>query len=153
MGLDMYLNASKYLSDYNEADKETKQAMVKLFPELNAYVEAGSNPIREVAVEIGYWRKANAVHNWFVENIQEGEDNCEPYFVGREELIQLKELCEKVLNDNSLAEELLPPTDGFFFGSTELDEYYFNDLRSTIEIIDRALNLPEGWWLEYQSSW
>jgi hypothetical protein len=57
------------------------------------------------------------------------------------------------LADHSLAAELLPPTDGFFFGSTELDEGYFDDLRNTIEIIDHVLALPEDWMIEYQSSW
>ena len=153
MGLDMYLNASKYLSDYNEADKETKEAMVKLFPELKDYLKNGGFTFKEVTAEVGYWRKANAIHNWFVENIQEGNDDCKAYFVGREELGKLHELCQQVLADRSLAAELLPPTDGFFFGSTDLDEGYFDDLRSTIKIVDRVLALPEGWWIEYQSSW
>lgn len=153
MGLDMYLNASIYLSDYNAAEKEKKEEILKLFPELKAYLAQGNNPIKRVVAEVGYWRKANAIHNWFVQNVQNGEDDCKSYFVGREDLGKLHELCQRVLTDNSLAGELLPPTSGFFFGSTEIDEYYFNDLRSTIEIIDRALTLSDGWWIEYQSSW
>jgi hypothetical protein len=88
-----------------------------------------------------------------VQSIQKGEDDCKRYYVDRADLRELKELCEKVLADNSLAEELLPPTGGFFFGSTDLDEYYFTDLRNTIEIIDHALALPDNWMIEYQSSW
>jgi len=153
MGLDMYLNASKYLSDYNEADKDAKEAMLKLFPELQDYLKNSGFNFKKVTAEVGYWRKANAIHNWFVQNVQEGEDNCKSYSVGREDLAKLYELCQQVLADNSLAGKLLPPTNGFFFGSTELDEYYFDDLRSTIEIIDRVLALPEGWWIEYESSW
>jgi hypothetical protein len=150
MGLDMYLNASRYLSDYNEADKQKKEQLFKLFPELKAYTAQAT---KEVTVEVGYWRKANAIHNWFVHNVQNGEDNCAKYNVHPDHLMKLKSLCEQVLADHNLAGELLPPTGGFFFGSTELDEGYFDDLRSTIEIIDRVLALPDGWWIEYQSSW
>jgi hypothetical protein len=64
MGLDMYLNASKYLSDYNEADKETKEAMVKLFPELKDYMKNGGFHFKEVTAEVGYWRKANVEKSW-----------------------------------------------------------------------------------------
>lgn len=153
MGLDMYLNASRYLSDFDEADVEKKEAMLKLFPELEVYLEKDKNPVREMVAEIGYWRKANAIHNWFVQNVQDGEDDCKRYFVNREELEKLKGLCQQVLADNSLAEELLPPTSGFFFGSTEIDEYYIDDLQKTVAIIDKALALPNNWEFEYQSSW
>lgn len=153
MGLDMYLNASRYLSDFDEADVEKKEAMLKLFPELEVYLEKDKNPVREMVAEIGYWRKANAIHNWFVQNVQDGDDDCKRYFVNREELEKLKGLCQQVLADNSLAEELLPPTSGFFFGSTEIDEYYIDDLQKTVAIIDKALALPNNWEFEYQSSW
>lgn len=150
MGLDMYLNASRYLSDYNEADKQKKEQLFKLFPELKAYTAQAT---KEVTVEVGYWRKANAIHNWFVHNVQNGEDNCAKYNVHPDHLMKLKSLCEQVLADHNLAGELLPPTGGFFFGSTEIDEGYFQDLSDTIQIIDRVLALPDGWWIEYQSSW
>ena len=150
MGLDMYLNASRYLSDYNEADKQKKEQLFKLFPELKAYTAQAT---KEVTVEVGYWRKANAIHNWFVQNVQNGEDNCAKYNVHPDHLMKLKSLCEQVLADHNLAGELLPPTGGFFFGSTEIDEGYFQDLSDTIQIIDRVLALPDGWWIEYQSSW
>jgi hypothetical protein len=153
MGLDMYLNASVYLSDYNAAEKEKKEKILKLFPELKAYLTQNNNPIKRVVAEVGYWRKANAIHNWFVQNVQNGEDDCKSYSVGREDLGKLHELCQQVLTDNSLAGKLLPPTNGFFFGSAEIDEYYFADLEDTIKIIDRVLALPDGWWIEYQSSW
>jgi len=50
------------------------------------------------------------------------------------------------------AEELLPVTDGFFFGSQEYDEWYFNDIQETIEIIDWALKRDFDYFA-YQSSW
>lgn len=32
---------------------------------------------RSIWKEIGYWRKANHIHKWFVDCVQDGEDDCE----------------------------------------------------------------------------
>ena len=103
-------------------------------------------------IEVGYWRKANAIHKWFVDNRQDGIDNCATYYIDKDDLIKLKELCEKVMKNPEKAEELLPVTDGFFFGSQEYDEWYFNDIQETIEIIDWALKRDFDYFA-YQSSW
>lgn len=153
MGLDMHLNASRYLSDFNDADKQKKTEMLKLFPELKVYLAEEVNPIRTVNAEVGYWRKANQIHKWFVDNVQEGEDDCKSYYVSRDQLNELKSLCERVLANHDLAEELLPTGAGFFFGSTEYGEYYFQDLEDTIKIIDKALVLSDDWCFDYRSSW
>ena len=155
MGLDMYLNAKRYLSDYRDADAPAKDGILQQFPELNAYLEEESeaNPITGVIAKVGYWRKANQIHNWFVQNVQEGQDDCMPYYVGRQQLLELKSICERVLADNSLAGELLPTQAGFFFGGTEYDEMYFSDLKETVRLIDKALTLPDAWDFQYQSSW
>ena len=156
MGLDMYLSGKRYMSKVFRAEDEPKQnAIAKLFPELEGFAGrwGDSSPVKEVTIDVGYWRKANAIHDWFVREVQEGEDNCGYYYVSREKLVELKKLCEEVLADKSKAPELLPTASGFFFGSTDYNEWYFQDLESTIRIIDRALTLPEQWDFEYHSSW
>ena len=150
MGLDMFLDGSRYLSSYSTRDKPISENVIKNFPEL---VVIGINRIKKVTIEIGYWRKANAIHNWFVQNIQNGNDDCNNYYVSRESLEKLKEICQQVLNEPDRAEELFPPVDGFFFGSTEIDEGYYQDLTDTIEIIDKALQLDHTWGITYHSSW
>lgn len=47
--------------------------------------------------------------------------------------------CKQVKGDNSLAEELLPTVEGFFFGDTEYDEYYFDDIQYTIDTLTQIL--------------
>ena len=156
MGLDMYLSAKRYMSKhFNEGDTERAEAIQKLFPELAGRQGrwGDASPVKEVSIEAGYWRKANAIHDWFVKNVQGGEDECKPHYVSRDQLQELRDCCQEVLNDRALARELLPPASGFFFGSTEVDEYYFEDLKQTIRIIDEALELPESWDFEYCSSW
>lgn len=156
MGLDMYLNGKRYISKWmRETDEQVAEAIAEQLPELKnrkGRYDDGP-PVKEVTIEAGYWRKANAIHRWFVEHVQEGKDNCAAYYVDRDKLIELKETCERVLAFRHLAVELLPPQAGFFFGSTDVDEHYWADLQHTVDIINDCLSLPEFWEFEYQSSW
>ena len=43
----------------------------------------------------------------------------------------------KTIKDSSLAKELLPTAEGFFFGSTDYNEYYYQDLVNTKKIIEQ----------------
>jgi hypothetical protein len=151
MGLDMYLIAKRYISPYDPADAE----LTKLAKEIN--FGDGTMEVREVTFEAMYWRKANAIHRWFVDNIQDGVDNCAEYYVDIKYLTELRNLCKKVLEDPENAMELLPPKSGFFFGSTDIDEFFIDDLTSTVERFDYLLELPEvkdhTVSLYYHSSW
>ena len=156
MGLDMYLNAKRYMSKYfNEEDGKKAAEIAEQFPELAKLRGrfGDDSPVKEIHVEAGYWRKANAIHKWFVDNVQGGDDNCGNYYVAREQLEELKKLCEQVLQFRHLASDKLPPAQGFFFGSDKVDEYYFQDLEQTVQIINDCLELPQGWEFEYHSSW
>lgn len=154
MGLDMSLNATRYLSDmFVEGDDARADAITKLFPELVATESTTKFSVNQVRIEVIYWRKANAIHNWFVQNCQDGDDDCRPYRVMRMQLIELKELCQHVIENPERAEELLPTKAGFFFGSVDIDEWYMKELERTVKSIDAALNLPTAWEFEYQSSW
>jgi hypothetical protein len=60
-----------------------------------------------------------------------------------------------VLEFPERAEELLPTQSGFFFGSTDYDEGYKQDLEYTVERIEKILNdsALEKCEFYYQSSW
>jgi len=122
---------------------------------LDMYLEARMKHRTE---EVAYWRKANAVHKWFVENVQNGEDECKPHTVTRKQLEDLIEDCMLVLSnqeDNELIEQTLPTSSGFFFGGTQYDEYYFHNLYFTVEKLREILDNSEYENAEfvYQSSW
>lgn len=57
-----------------------------------------------VEEEVMYWRKANHIHNWFVENVQDGTDNCETYDVLPDQLKELLDVCERVIEASELVE-------------------------------------------------
>ena len=73
--------------------------------------------------------------------------------MSREKLAELMNVCEQVLGDHSLADDLLPTASGFFFGNTAYDEWYFESLEYSISIIKNALSLDEEYQFSYQSSW
>ena len=106
--------------------------------------------------QVGYWRKANAIHRWFVENIQDGVDDCAYHReVRQEDLEELRDICHEILCNPDLADDRLPTSIGFFFGSTQYDEWYIEDLKITIDIIDKVLETTdfEKEMLYYVSSW
>jgi hypothetical protein len=145
MGLDMYLRAKKYL--WNDTPIKT---------EVNELVKRITNglEVKEVIAEAAYWRKANAIHSWFVENVQDGEDNCAEYYVSSDKLSELRDVVNAVLKDTREAGNLLPPQEGFFFGSNKIDEWYFQDLEYTKEVLDKILaDEFKDWDFYYRSSW
>lgn len=157
MGLDMYLTASKYIGDWNHdkpdsferiAYKDITKALG--MPDLRC----SGSPHLTVRICVAYWRKANQIHKWFVDKVQGGKDECQESYVSREQLQELVDLCKKVLANPYLV-GLLPPASGFFFGSTEIDEWYWDGLKSTVEQLTAVLENPklEKWGFDYCSSW
>jgi hypothetical protein len=146
MGLDMYLSAKKYLSRFDDKEKEIAETVQGL---INS-----PKPVQEIVVRAAYWRKANQIHAWFVDNVQGGEDDCRSYWVSKEQIKELLDLCRKIKDDPENAEDLLPPREGFFFGSYAIDDGYMQDLDDTIEQLEPLLSDAfEHYSFEYQSSW
>jgi hypothetical protein len=154
MGLDQYLHAKKFAHSGSWAKDEEKQLFASLIAlaDISEFVETDF-PTVSIEVKVAYWRKQNAIHNWFVQTCQGGEDDCRPAFVGREKLEELRDTCRKVLADITLADELLPTSNGFFFGSTDYSEWYIEGLTYTADTIDKLLTMPNEWDFEYSSSW
>lgn len=145
--------------------------------------------ITSVEEEVMYWRKANHIHEWFVQNVQNDEDDCGKYCVAWEQLRDLLDVCNevieasklvdgtvyagtvydkdhpggveqrepgKVIENSTLAAELLPTTSGFFFGSKEYDEDYLAEVIETrdwiVSMLDDQKNGVPGD-IYYSSSW
>lgn len=182
MGLDMYLRASKYVGGWSHNREPLYPKLVEL---VGVTPDEGS-PSFTLTANVGYWRKANAIHAWFVKNVQDGRDLCQESYVSRDHLEQLRADCRKVLDSietvpgkidegytlsakgrvdhfrdgevvaqKGVAAAVLPTQGGFFFGKTDYDEDYLNDLRETVEIIDRVLSSPvlKDWDFKYHASW
>ena len=152
MGLDMYLTAERYVSDYSERDEVIKRALADL-PGLNKKF----GRVKYLTTDVMYWRKANAIHQWFVKNCQDGVDECQKTALDLKNLKELLETCKAVLDDKQKCHDLLPVQAGFFFGSTEYDEWYFKDIEMTVDKLEDLFSVSEDelhlYYFYYQSSW
>jgi hypothetical protein len=144
MGLDMYLTLNVSLKP--EQEEIVQGALGDLY--------AAMKRINCVQFNAAYWRKANHIHKWFVDNVQEGRDDCQRYYVSQVELAELVALCREVQEHPAKAEKLLPTVDGFFFGSQDFDEHYWHDIQITIDQLTAALSSAREYdYFEYQASW
>jgi hypothetical protein len=71
--------------------------------------------ISSVEEEVMYWRKANHIHAFFVDNVQDGEYKCGTYHVEWERLRALLVVCDKVIK----ASKLVP---GSVYKGTQYDK-------------------------------
>ena len=153
MGLDQYLYAKQYTSDSTYFNKAETFGMLKETLGEDARHLVKDMPSISIEMKVGQWRKSNHIHEYFVNNCQNGEDDCRMSYVSREKITELLDLCKQVLADHSKADELLPTSQGFFFGSTEYGEWYFSDVEDTVSILENALSVGDDWEFYYQSSW
>ena len=187
MGLDMYLYKKHYVKHW---DHNPKEEHIKLTVKRDGTKYPFINPKRVTYIqeEVAYWRKDNHIHDWFVNNVQNGVDECQEAYVDPTKLKELLQICiivrdstkivkgkvnngytvdenlnkiyntvdGMILEDHSVAEELLPTTSGFFFGGTDYDEYYMRGVTETIKMLEEELAIeygtdqPEYY---YRSSW
>jgi hypothetical protein len=162
MGLDMYLQRRKNMlqQDFSDAHDDKLSGVI-------------------------YWRKANAIHKYFVDYgklAHDGAPDVGYYYIDRQDLIHLIERIISILNgpeitetityhkiaedmnevredvkynlNIELAKELLPTTSGFFFGGTDYNHWYHEDLVRTLDILKRELAAtPENETWYYYASW
>lgn len=149
MGLDMHLKRRKYVKNWNHTPDEKRFHGVAFI----GNKPINLNNIQYLEFEAMYWRKMNAIHNWFVENVQDGKDDCGNYFVQREQIEKLLLTIDHVLQNKDDASKLLETKAGCFFGSTEIDDWYFDQLVETrIRLRDELNNNPDDEFY-YESSW
>ena len=166
MGLDMYLYRREYVSDWDFklADENPKEReMYRSIVEYMGVDPLPYSPTAYIEVCVAYWRKANAIHGWFVNTLADGVDECQSIYVSREDLQSLHRACNNVLlapvgikMEDVAATYGLLPTQGFFFGSDAMDEYYMDDLKLTITQIDSVLaTVPDDGFSDfiYRASW
>jgi hypothetical protein len=158
MGLDMTL--TKKTSFFNDMDVSINVS------KSGVNIPIISSRLYSIEEELICWRKANAIHGWFVRNVQRGVDNCATYYVTQEDLERLVGDISTVLDakekdtELSVVNEILPPTKGCFFGHYGIDEYYWESILDTKIKIESVLselsdNTNSNYYcsIYYMSSW
>ncbi|RPF50091.1 hypothetical protein [Aquisalibacillus elongatus] len=152
MELDEIIKANNQLSILENEDRET---YLKVKDHIKQFEKFGHKWESLLTQQI-YWRKANHIHYWFVENVQGGEDqNLALSPVEKEQLTKLYLLCESILEHNESPDETLPTMPGPFFGSLAYDEFYFHETERTYHELKRILltSFLDENYVMYQSFW
>ena len=157
MGLDMYLYRKEYVSTFawTQDEKAVKEANLHSVIANHFNVDPNMGGIY-VDYCVAYWRKANAIHGWFVNTLAGGVDECQPIYVSLDRLIELRELANSVVLTPAMAGDILPTQSGFFFGSSDIDEWYISDMKNTVDMLDKIISSvsPEDYpTFFYQASW
>lgn len=110
-----------------------------------------------VIQEIAYFRKVNWLHG-YLDKLCESKTghylgNCEYFVFSKNDLNEFLDVCREVIECESIhiAEELLPPTRGCFFGCYEVNDEYFEEVKDFIEMMeqyseDDAQYVYWAWW-------
>ena len=152
MGLDMHLSKRTYVQNWDYMEPEERYTITVAGPSA-AHIRP--ERITYIEEEVMYWRKANAIHNWFVQNCQNGVDECQETYIPRDQIEALLITLRNIVSDPSLAKDLLPPTSGFFFGSTELDDWYWDNVKRTIPVLEQLLEdrNAHNFSVHYRAGW
>lgn len=182
MGLDMYLYKKHYVQNWEHQTPEERH---------NISIKKGDN-VREdikperiayITEQVGYWRKFNALHNWFIDECNEGEDKYREIYVSSDKLFELLNTLKDVIkiikkskkkkvsvqtgwnsDGNTYSEidvydceeeleQIFPTRSGFFFGSTEYGDWYKSNVEKTIELLKNELVDVDKYDYYYQASW
>jgi hypothetical protein len=157
VGLDMSFHREVHTyTSLHDNDTIAETIDGKLIPTGNL----GGLKSRTVDDLVGYLRKVNSVHAWIVDNLAGGVDECQRIDLDSDSLAQLHDAIETALETG----EGMEPRAGFFFGNTDKDEYWQEDLRDALHIVEwilkdmtPAAGDPNNWRNSksyyYQASW
>ena len=162
----MYLTKRVNVKNY---EYSKKQYQVNVLEDGKPKLGVTPEKIKGIEIDVAYWRKFNALHSWFVNNYANGVDDCRPVYVSEDTLVELvgvlRNVKEKLDNSKLVKKtiktwngeideidvyeceeevtELFSPQSGFFFGSTEINEWYKNDVIYAIEVFEEILKEEE----------
>lgn len=147
MGLDMYFYAAK--QDYKSECSWNNEVVPPVnYPESLKKIEEYLTKIQEfksctveTLYKIGYFRKFNALHQYIVDHFADGVDDCREIQLSKEDIEQTLMALYRAKNGQT---EYLPTQSGFFFGSTEYDKWYFNDVDNAITLFELILKAAEA---------
>lgn len=174
MGLDMWFYKKTYVKNYDfQGADELHQIEVRKAGKIREDIKP--ERIAYIVEEVGYFRKFNALHGWILNNSAEGN---EPSGGGEitismevlRELVATLDKVSKILAEakvivNSKGDmiyeveedvsDIFPPTEGFFFGSQGIDEYYKECVNEAVIVFKNILDDLEqnDSHLTYHASW
>ena len=143
MGLDITFYKAKRSKD-NETKERLEEIRKTLATEyIKSIDERNSKVIKELEEEkeninpwneVTYYRKVNFLIPFFGY-----EENCSNIEIDKYQVEDLIEACKEVLANHDKASFLLPTQAGLFFGSTDYDDWYFDNVQNVKEKFEEIL--------------
>jgi hypothetical protein len=106
MALEMYAGRRIYVQEWN-IQSDDERYTVEIARGGKPILGFNSDRITYVEEEVMYWRKANHIHAWFVDNLQDGVDDCELYHIPWQKLLDLFDRCKRVVEASRLVDGLV----------------------------------------------
>ena len=143
MGLDMYLSKKTYVENWDHTPEEKR---TKVTVKLGGKKHPGINldNVTYIQERLGYWRKANHIHQWFVDNCQKGVDDCRDAWVDPEQLWELLELCKEIRDNCPLVKGKVE--NGYTFGDDgeKIFNYVDGEVMTNQEFAEDRLPTQSG---------
>lgn len=185
-GISTYAEYDRLLTDEQRAAMEEYREECRAIDRKIRVIRDRMNPAdMDKDYNLGYchyWRKANAIHAYFVDKFANGKDECQDIAVSKskfKKFIADLEDTKKVLDeskrfyfdaDNKLLESeegssyyridcdveklKVAPRGGFFFGPTEIGDWYYTDITETLDYFKEFLEeWKKGEVVWYSASW
>lgn len=137
MGLDIYIDV---------ANRETRDEVITKNQEIHkrndkAFEERGDNAEFEPTIDIPstqeyYFRKFNALVDWVEKNVG-ALDNCKDLELNEDNIKSLQATLNNLTPQNCANE--FPTRSGFFFGSQDYDEWYWEDIKTAKKMCNDIL--------------
>jgi hypothetical protein len=165
MGLDSYLYKKTYVQNWEHDSPEKRYSVDVKQGGFNSKIKP--ERISYIIEQVGYWRKFNALHGYIVDTFASGEDNCQQIYLDNYSLIQIldtlkqaKDILDSDASDEEKSDKLsdvFPTAEGFFFGSTDYEDYYAECVDNAIlllsDLIDECDDDNYSYSFYYQASW
>ncbi len=168
MGLDMYFSRRTYVSSFRSTrdadgkwgERDVNNMELKFDDADLSHINLKN--VRYIEELFGEFRKFNALHAYVVDNFGGGKDECQIIYLDIDDIIQIQEVLSLVkeslsIGDKVIAGQTLPPSEGFFFGSTDIDEWYENDVKEAVEVFGKVIEehsiVGHNASYTYQASW
>ena len=144
MGLVMLLEARWHVSPRDRREAPVRRAIGTAIGYKPPKEKPGNNPalmeVVGVMVGVGRWSDFWPLHNWLINEIQEGHDDGRTTFVSPRVLEALEDILDAI-NDN-------PGSAGRYFEDVEVEEVKIDpmELEFTLRVIAQARKLQsQGW--------
>jgi hypothetical protein len=149
MGLDMYLYKKHYVGNKWRKPEQQVRVIVPKDQKGVTFPVDSIKPERidEITENVAYWRKANHIHRWFVENVQNDTDDCKAYYVSSEQLTELRDICREVIKASKLVKGKI--TNGYTYENGEWkpileDGKYIEDASKARELLPTQIGFFFG---------